>query len=398
MLTDAGIQRAIKAGKDTQLSDGKGKGTGRLLLIIRSGHASWYAQQWLHGKKRLSKIGTYPGTPLSEARRLFHAEFTPAIERKKDIRITKVNKAGSLEDLFNGYIAHLKQQGKRSSGDAEYNLMRLLKSLDKHQTANTFTAEDFTVVLRPIYTRGSKSMADHMRGYISSAYNWAISSECDYRNEAPKRFYVKTNPVSLIPTEPKVVGNRWLSVDELREFWRWLHIREPHNKKAQHAVSESNQRALRLLIITGQRVEMICRVNTSMFDGTCLEWQTTKNGLPHVLPVPEQAKRELVRPNKHGWYFPMLTTPHEHVKDGVLYSITRRFVDRSGVEPFAPRDLRRTWKTLAGKAGISKEYRDLIQHHALTDVSARHYDRYEYLSEKQKGMKIWEQWFEDTII
>jgi hypothetical protein len=31
--------------------------------------------------------------------------------------------------------------------------------------------------------------------------------------------------------------------------------------------------------------------------------------------------------------------------------------------------LRRTWKTLAGKAGVPKEIRDRIQNHALQDVS-----------------------------
>ena len=39
------------------------------------------------------------------------------------------------------------------------------------------------------------------------------------------------------------------------------------------------------------------------------------------------------------------------------------------------RDLRRTWKTLAGKAGVSKEIRDRIQNHALHDASSKSYDR-----------------------
>ncbi len=42
-----------------------------------------------------------------------------------------------------------------------------------------------------------------------------------------------------------------------------------------------------------------------------------------------------------------------------------------------------------GKAGISKELRDRIQGHAMTDVSSKHYDRYDYLKEKRSGMAIW---------
>jgi hypothetical protein len=54
------------------------------------------------------------------------------------------------------------------------------------------------------------------------------------------------------------------------------------------------------------------------------------------------------------------------------------------------RDLRRTWKTLAGKAGVSKEIRDRIQNHALQDVSSKSYDRWNYMPEKRAGMKRWD--------
>ena len=54
------------------------------------------------------------------------------------------------------------------------------------------------------------------------------------------------------------------------------------------------------------------------------------------------------------------------------------------------RDLRRTWKTLAGKAGVPKEIRDRIQNHALQDVSSKHYDRWHYMPEKRAGMAKWD--------
>src|SRR3546814_11507025 len=58
-----------------------------------------------------------------------------------------------------------------------------------------------------------------------------------------------------------------------------------------------------------------------------------------------------------------------------------------GVIPYATnRDLRRTFKTLAGKAGVSKEIRDRLQNHALQDVSSKNYDRWNYMPEKRAGM------------
>lgn len=77
---------------------------------------------------------------------------------------------------------------------------------------------------------------------------------------------------------------------------------------------------------------------------------------------------------------------------GTLYSFVWRQRDR-GVIPFATnRDLRRTWKTLAGKVGISKEIRDRIQNHALQDVSSKNYDRWSYLPEKRAAMAKWDRY------
>jgi hypothetical protein len=52
--------------------------------------------------------------------------------------------------------------------------------------------------------------------------------------------------------------------------------------------------------------------------------------------------------------------------------------------------LRRTFKTLAGKAGVSKEIRDRLQNHALQDVSSKNYDGWNYMPEKRAGMPRWD--------
>ena len=56
---------------------------------------------------------------------------------------------------------------------------------------------------------------------------------------------------------------------------------------------------------------------------------------------------------------------------------------------FSPRDLRRTFKTIAGSFGIPLEMRNRLQGHALTDVGTVHYDRYDYLTEKRMAMQTW---------
>ena len=63
--------------------------------------------------------------------------------------------------------------------------------------------------------------------------------------------------------------------------------------------------------------------------------------------------------------------------------------DREVIPVVTNRDLRRTWKTLAGKAGLSKEIRDRLQNHTLQDVSSKSYDRWNYMPEKRAAMKKW---------
>jgi len=82
-----------------------------------------------------------------------------------------------------------------------------------------------------------------------------------------------------------------------------------------------------------------------------------------------------------------------------MYSTTIEKVIREGckqekINKFITKDIRRTFKTLAGKAGISKELRDRLQNHALRDVSSKHYDRYSYIKEKRQGMKVWNDYLE----
>ena len=71
--------------------------------------------------------------------------------------------------------------------------------------------------------------------------------------------------------------------------------------------------------------------------------------------------------------------------------------EREAIPIVTNRDLRRTWKTLAGKAGMSKEIRDRIQNHALQDVSSRSYDRWNYMREKRAGMTKWDRYIRSLL-
>jgi integrase len=395
MLTESIIKNALKKGADVQLSDGNARGTGRLILRIKQGEADWYAQQWVNDRRRLSRIGSYPTLSLAQARSEFATNHQPKIVQGEDIRNTPTT--GTVQRLFNDYVAHLRAEEKRSADDVEYVLNRMAQSIGATKRANEVTSKDIIEAIRPTYSNGCKSMADHMRGYVRAAYGWAMRTQNDYRRTTADLYRLKANPASNIPTEPKVAGERWLSIEELHNLWWW--------KGTDHInrnTSPSNYIAVRLLMLTGQRSEEIARISSRMINRQLMliEWNKTKNGKAHVLPITPfiLSLLEQATPNENGLLFPSEVFPDRTITDQTIRKVCVVFCSRTRTEHFSPRDLRRTWKTWSGHAGISKEDRDRLQNHSKNDVSSVHYDRYDYLREKREAMTRWSEWFEQNVV
>jgi integrase len=357
-----------------------------LLLSLRDGVTpEWYAASWVQGRKRTLKLGTFPDLSLADARERF----------KSGITFEKAPKLGTLEQLIGEYVLDLKAQGKRSAPEIERTLYRMAEVIGRTKPANEVTTEDVVDFLRPVYTAGKASMADHMRGAIRAAYGWAIRAQNDYRTSSPikARFGIVTNPAANIPTAPKTPGERWLDDDELRHFWTWLKTGTRHENRN---TDPRNFVALQLLILTGQRVEEVLRLHTSMLNRgmAMIEWPTTKVGNAHVIPATAQVMRRLTwcKGAGVGLYFPKFGTPSEPTDDSTLRQVVKNYCRHMKTKDFTTRDLRRTFKTLAGVAGLTKSERDLIQNHGAGDVSSKHYDRYDYLPEKRAALEKWERW------
>lgn len=402
-LTDSEIKRSIKEverqGRQKTLSDGDGRGTGRLVLIIKPMAtrvtADWYAQQWRSGKRSMSKIGSYPSITLADARQRFSRDYAAPIQKRSSIRLAVDSRDATVTDLFEAYTDAMRADGKVSWEHVRKVLMPVADTLGKDRPAREVEPDEIVEAIRPVYDRGAKRMADAIRSYVRSAYSWGMKSENDYRINTTRRFRLAYNPAAGIPTEKKNPGTNWLREPQFAKLYKWLECPDVE-------IFAPYTYAIRLLMLTGQRVQEIASLHADQYDRKeqMLFWPTTKNGRSHSIPLPDIAVELLEKcpPNKHGWIFPSMLDPTKSVSHGSLYSFTWRQRGR-GVIPFATnRDLRRTWKTLAGKAGVSKETRDRIQHHLMNnDVSTVHYDRWNYLPEKREGMRIWNDFITEVI-
>jgi len=394
-LTNGEIQKALKrveqTGKQETLLDGEGRGTGRLTLVLKAMPtrvtADWMAQQWRDNKRLKKKLGSYPAMSLAAAREIFQRDIADMIQKGRSIKIMGDTRPGTVADLFEAYVQWLKDAGKPSWKETEKGLNKIADTLGRNRPAREIEPEEVVEVIRPIYERGKRAMADHVRSYVHAAFSWGLKSEHDYRRTSQRRFRLVYNPAAGIPTEPKKTGTRWLDEEEFVCLYRWLECPDA-------PVHPPYTRAVRILMLTGQRVEEIARLHEDNWDATehIIDWSKTKNNMPHAIPVPPLAAELIksIKPNKYGWFFPSAKDPSRPVSHGTLYSFMWRQRDRGVIPVVTNRDLRRTWKTLAGQAGIPKEIRDRIQNHALQDVSSKNYDRWNYMPEKRTGMAKWD--------
>jgi integrase len=280
------------------------------------------------------------------------------------------------------------------------------------------TANTFVPFLADMLARGARSHAHKARGVLSSAFAFGLEAGADYTNPGARQSWgLSINPIAGMKRDrtARMVGERYLDAEQFRLFYKWL-VANPTGEIGA---------ALRLALLTGQRngeIVDLCNSRAMMEDGMKqepvrrlgyydkvrgeLEWLMTKNGKPHLIPLPRQAVEALdaLEPAANGLYFPDWVNPGEPCRG---YTRHRRMIARFRkahleVPHFTPRDLRRTWKTLTGEAGdsdlrLSEAARDRLQNHTESTVAKRNYDRHAYIVPKQAAMKAWEEYVDRIL-
>ena len=136
-LTDTTIRHALKrveiSRKQENLADGEGRGTGRLVLVLKPMPkrvtADWMAQQWRDGKRTKKKIGAYPSMSLAQAREIFKRDYADVIQKGRSIKIASDTRPGTVAELLWPAGASLKAAGKPSWKETEKGLNKIANTL-----------------------------------------------------------------------------------------------------------------------------------------------------------------------------------------------------------------------------------------------------------------------------
>lgn len=402
MLSDRQIQAAIRVvTKETVLNDGaQVKGGGSLNLRIRIGTAgptaTWLAT-WKQAGKRASKsLGNYPIVSLMEARDRFATEVQkPLLAGKDPNAITALVDTPTVEKLFQAYIQYLRDKDTATTHTSEHLLLtgkyNAADLLGRNTMASTVEPSDIASALAKGVKRGARRTTDMQRTAMMAAFNWAMKSTHDYTQEHRMDWGLKYNPVAAVPRDQAAnrTIDRNLSADEMKHVW--------------HNAPDQTGDVMRLVMATGQRVIEVRRVAGADIDLEKRLWtmparKTKGRKSEHLVPLTSQAVdilTPLLAIHGDGYLFPARAGAAGELIG--IPSISRGASRLEGIKPFTPRDLRRTWKSRAGDAGIDRFMRDLIQQHAQTDTGSKHYDRFDYLPQMREAMNKWETWLQNAI-
>ena len=328
--------------------------------------------------------------------------------RNQDDTTTK----GSFDDLLGAYLTSLgfvskatlepmtlkaramaESSMRRSAIHANQIFERDIKpSIDVTLPANAITAEMVTTALRKIVLRGALTQANRAHSYLHAAFQHGLEFDNDPSSGSDAmRFYLSVNPVTNVkrPQKNESEGETNLTANEIKILWKKL--------DSYSGMSVDSIAAIRLLLVTGQRVETVLEAPWDEFDFERQIWEIPAGRMKakrsHVVPLHPMAidilKRQ-IEIHDSTLVFPGGKNSEKPMINNSLSRAVSRFCEREKFKKFTPRDLRRTWKTRAGEIGISKSDRDRVQAHALrADVSSKNYDRYDYFTEKKAAMDAW---------
>jgi len=387
-FTDTMIRKLKPAVSDYSRSEGNGF----TCRVMPSGSKTWLYLYVFDGTRRKMNLGSYPEVSLEKARRRFDDArrqvkngVDPLTEKEQALRERQLSP--TVSDLITEYIEKHAKPHKRGWMEDKRILEKDALPAWGKRKAKDIKKRDVVLLLEKIVERGSPGSANNNFKIIRKMFRFAVQR--DILEHSPCDGVVMPAPLNR--------GDRVLTEKETQTFW--------NNLDTCHA-SDEIRRALRLILVTGQRPgEVIGMHRKEIIDGRWwfLRPERCKNKQAHMVYLTDTAL-DLIG-DKDGFIFespvsgkPKDGKPREpqpiHVN--ALAHVVRRNRDLMGVADFTPHDLRRTASTFMSKIGFSDEVIDAVLNHSKQGI-IRTYNLNSYSKEKQAAMEAWERKLQSII-
>ena len=391
-FTDRALKGLPIPRKPKQLDyfDSKARGLG--LRISYGGRRAFFAMYSnAAGKRQRVSLGEYGrlesgGLSLAEARKRAKAEMG-AVAKDQDpaAESRAARTAPTVRTLATSFISMQRKQGRKSADQQERILARdVLPALGNHKARDVRRA-DIKAILSAITDRPAPVLANRVHEVVRTMFNFAIEEE-DYGLE--------NNPADRLGKHrnPEQGRDRWLSLDEIRDYWTALDGEPP-----------AAAAALRLCMLTGQRQANVLGMRTDQLALEDRLWiipaSTTKTARTYKVPLSTAAvavieariadlDRRRAGPDAQiAWLFPGLggAKPSGTNLTGNAHRSTCK---RAGITGYTPHDHRHSFATHMEAMGISRLIWDPIMGHSQGSM-ADLYSGHDFAKQRLDCMEKW---------
>lgn len=391
-LTNVQIKAANATGKDLRLSDGHGL----YIRVYKSGAKTWFFRYLRQGKDCSLPIGEYPGTSLQQARSLAAAQrnllaqgvdpFDYRERQQQELERERLKREAAmtvadLAEVF--YKRHILPTFKRPEEPRRVIDSYILPSIG-NLPVESITRSQMAALLAELVDRNAAVMANRTLPILKRMFAYAVELGCI--DESPAQLLTRKGAGGKEHSR-----SRYLSEHEIREVWRLL---DDPAKLTRH--SWQYRAAVKLLLLTGQRVGELLSATWNQIDLESREWviPDTKAGRPHLVHLSHQAVDVLSalpsRSDAQGYVFPSTEQLLQPLTVRAVSQATRKLL-QAGIltmPAWTPHDLRRTFVTHLAGLNIQPHVIEKMVNHTLEGVLAV-YQRHDYLPERRQAFERW---------
>lgn len=372
--------------------------------VTESGRKTWFVRYRIAGKQRRFKLGHFPDMSLSEAREEAREKLGQAV-RGDDPKVTRQvreeKQIVTVRTMADAYIEkHAKRKKRSWQKDAamlKQDVLPIIGNLhpDKVEQAHIVDTCD------RIITRGCPTQANRVFEVVRKMFNWGRGT---YLRISP--CYGMAKPAKERPRA------RDLQPDEIRTIWQRIESGGVLPDGRSVTMLEGTRIALKLLLLTGQRVGEVTQAPKAEFNLVEHIWtipgERTKNQRLHRLPLPDASwkliERAIELSGQSEWLFPSPVRSRKGQAAGSkpigatsMNHALSKVIKTSGVSDVRPHDFREVVATSMAALGVSDIHIDAVQNHVRGTVSEKHYIRYRYEKEKLAALQQWHERLEQIL-
>ena len=382
-LTDRFVASARSASRVVYFDT---KTRGLALRVTPAGAKTWSFVYRVDRRPKWLTLGSYPAIPLATARTLAldkrhlidvdHCD--PAeVERasrgipSEESEAPPVFTFGDLAKVYETFAKGRKKSWRDDLGKTKKYLLPRWGTMPLRDITRAHVHE----LLDGLVGEGMTVGVNRVQAVISRLFTVALD-----------RSLIDAHPaVRMIKRFKEHPSDRVLTDGELRELCAGLDAHPGHASDA-----------LRLRLLLGQRGAEVIGMRWDEIDFGNKTWELpgarTKNGRPHIVPLPPTAMALLKRvraavADDEPRVFPGLTP----------WTDEQRALSSIHKGTYEWKDLRRTVSTRLASLGFSEDVIGRTLNHARYTVTSRHYIKHSYLAETRKALETWDAVLADII-